>query len=268
MVNKNRLLFIVLVLFSLFTFAAGAPTTEAEAASEKRAAPKQLIFDEAGLLSRADYDELSAMAYDYGSQRDTDMIIFTTPNPAGIDVVKLTQDFYDKQAPGFDKPHGNAVLLTLDMKHREVYLAGFYKAKEYLDDGRLDRIRNRITPELTSGDYALAFQTYIELSHRYLGYPPGVDPDNILFKTWFQLAVSIGIAGAVVGVMAYRSGGRVTVDRRTYEDAAHSGILERQDQYLHTVTTKRKIETNSGRRGGGGGTTGGGHSHSGSRGSF
>jgi uncharacterized protein len=156
------------------------------------------------------------------------------------------------------------------MKNREVYLAGFYKGKEYLDDGRLDKIRHKISPALTSGDYELAFQTYILTVHKYMGFRPGVNPDNILFNIWFQLAVSLGIAAIIVGMMAYRSGGRVTVNRQTYEDASTSGILDHRDQYLRTSVSKRKIEKNSGggRSGGGGGTTGGGHSHSGSRGSF
>ncbi|WP_425464827.1 TPM domain-containing protein [Paenibacillus piri] len=233
---------------------------------------KQLIFDEAGLLGPAEQDELQAMAMEYGAKRETDIIVYTSKNTQNMDVKQMTQDFYDKHAPGYDKPHGNAVILTLDMKNREVYLAGFYKAKQLLDDSRLDKIRSKMTPNLSSGDYALAFQTYIKTSYKYMGIRPGVNPDNILFNGWFQLAVSLGIAGAIVGTMAYRLGGRVTVNRRTYEDASTSGILDQRDQYIRTTVTKRKIERNNGGKGGGsgggGGMTRGGHSHSGSRGSF
>ncbi|MBC8079502.1 MAG: TPM domain-containing protein, partial [Gorillibacterium sp.] len=227
------------------------------------------VYDEAGLLSQEEYDRLNLMANEYGAKRETDIVIYTSNNTESMDVMKMTQDFYDEHAPGYDKSHGNAVILTMDMKNREIYLAGFYKAKEYLDDGRLDKIRNKITPYLTSGDYELAFEKYIKTAHKYMGFRPGANPDNILFNGWFQLAVSLGIAGIIVGLMAYHSGGRVTVDRRTYEDAGTSGILEQQDQYIRTTVTKRKIEKSSGGgSGGGGGTSGGGHSHSGSRGSF
>ncbi|MNJ65394.1 hypothetical protein D3C77_614040 [compost metagenome] len=158
------------------------------------------------------------------------------------------------------------------MKNRDVYLAGFYKAEQYLDDGRLDQIRSKITPNLSSGDYRLAFEKYIKTAHKYMGFKPGVNPDNPLFNLGFQLIAALVVGGIVVGVMTYRSGGRVTVNRRTYEDANASGIVDRQDQYLRTTTTKRKIERNtnssSGGGGGGGGITGGGHSHSGSRGKF
>jgi uncharacterized protein len=232
---------------------------------------KQLIYDEAGLLSQGAKNTLNALANEYGAERETDIIIYTSNNEASADVKIMTENFYDQQAPGFDKAHGNAVILTVDMKHREIYLAGFYKAEDYLDDKRLDKIRNKLTPALTGGDYERAFQTYIEQAHRYMGYDPGVNPDNILFNGWFQLIVSLAIGGIVVGVMAYRSGGRVTVHQKTYEDSGASGILEKRDQYLRTTVTKQKIPKNTGGGsggGGGGGRTGGGHSHSGSRGSF
>lgn len=242
------------------------------AAGESIAAEtKKLVYDEAGLLSADEQQAISALALQYGAERETDFIIVTSNNAGNADVMKMTQDFYDEHAPGYDKPHGNAAILMLDMRNREIYLAGFYKAETYLDSERLDKIRDRIAPYLTNGDYALGFEIFIETAHRYMGFSPGVNPDNILFQLWFQLAVSLVLAGIVVGVMAYHSGGRVTVHRKTYEDSAASGVLSHRDQYLRTTVTKRKIERNSGgggRSGGGGGVTGGGHSHSGSRGSF
>lgn len=234
------------------------------------AGAKLLIYDEANLLSQQEYDELNAMANEYGAERETDIMIITSNNAEDIDVVVMTEDFYDDHAPGYDKPHGNAVILTLDMKNRDVYLAGFYKAEEYLDDGRLDQIRHKISPDLSNGDYKQAFEKYIITAHKYMGFKPGVNPENPLFNLWFQLGAAVVIGGIVVGVLTYRSGGRITINRRTYEDERKSGILDRKDQYLRTTTTKRKIErnTNSSSGGGGGGITGGGHSHSGSRGKF
>lgn len=232
---------------------------------------KNLIYDEANLLNEQEKSELNALANEYGAERQTDFVILTTNNTENQDVQLLTEDFYDEHALGYDKAHGNAVILTMDMNNREVYLAGFYKAEDYLDSGRLDKIRNKITPDLTEGNYKLAFEKYINLSYKYMGYKPGVNPDNILFNIWFQLIASVAIGGIAVGVMAYRSGGRVTVNRATYEDSSTSSVIDRQDRYIRTTVTKRKIEKNNnngGGGGGGGGTSRGGHSHSGSRGSF
>lgn len=232
---------------------------------------KQLVFDQARLLSEGERSELTSLANELGAERETDIIILTINNADNKDVQILTEDFYDDQAPGYDKPHGNAVILTLDMRNREIYLAGFYKAETYLDDKRLNKIRDKITPNLSDGEYKRAFEMYIKTAHRYMGFEPGTNPDNILFNRWFQLAVSLGLASLVVWIMVHRSGGRVTVNAKTYEASNQSGVLEREDRYINTTVTKHKIERNNGGGGsgrGGGGISGGGHSHSGSRGRF
>ncbi|MGE5703742.1 MAG: TPM domain-containing protein [Clostridia bacterium] len=254
---------VIIAILCFFAVIFAFPWNEVTAAGLK-----QLVYDEAGLLTQEEVDELNTMANQIGAGRETDIIIVTSPNTENVDVMKMTQDFYDEHAPGYDKPHGNAVILALDMKNREVYLAGFYKAKTYLDDQRLEQIREKISPDLTSGNYLNAFQTYIETVDNYMGFRPGVNPDNLFFNGWFQMAVSLLIGGIIVGMMVIRSGGRVTVNERTYEDAGTSGVLDSRDQYLHTTVTKQKIEKNNSSGSGGGGTTSGGHSHSGSRGSF
>ncbi|MFD0676999.1 MULTISPECIES: TPM domain-containing protein [unclassified Paenibacillus] len=252
------------VLFFLVVYLA-VPAQIMVAAMEE----KIMIYDDAKLLTPEEYQELNEMANQYSAKRETDIIIITSNNAKNVDVKKMTENFYDEHGPGYDKSHGNAVILTLDMRNRDVYLAGFYKAEQYLGDGRLDKIRGKITSDLSSGDYKQAFEKYIKTSYKYMGYKPGVNPDNILFNLWFQLGGALAIGGIAVGMMAYRSGGRITVNRQTYEDASNSGILDRQDQYIRTTVTRQKIEKSSGSKsGGGGGITGGGHSHSGSRGKF
>lgn len=252
-----------LALFVLLSFAALIALSSPLAAA---AVEKALLFDEAGLLSREEADEWEALAREYGAERETDFIVYTSLNDNNLDVEQLTAQFYDHQAPGYDKPHGNAVILTLDMRNREVYMAGFGKAEQYLDYDRLENIQDAIADDLANGNFKEAFEDYLMEAHRLMGYEPGMNPDNLLFSTWFQLAVSLVIGGIVVGIMLFRSGGRVTVNARTYNDPATSGVLNQQDRYIRTTTTKQKIQKNNG--GGGGGRTPGSHSYSGSKRSF
>lgn len=292
--SMSRCRAVLTLLFFLVVYSV-APTERAMAAPEI----KQLIFDEAGLLSQEDRDELNVMANEYGAKRETDFIILTAESAPNDDDELMTENFYDEYAPGYDKPHGNTVILTVVISSRDVDLQGYYKGEEYLDGNRLDEIRSLIAPYLSSGDYKQAFELYIKTAYEYMGMEPdinqdinpgvgsgihsginqninpgvnsGVDPDSIFFNIWFQLGVAMLIGGIAVSVMAYRSGGRVTVNRHTYEDSSTSGILQREDQYLRTTVTKRKIErnTNGGSGGGrGGGISGGGHSHSSSSGKF
>lgn len=237
---------------------------------------KRRIYDFAGLLNGEEIEELESISEKYSAKRETDFIILTYSDPKGKDIVEYMQDFYDEEALGYDKPHGNAAILTVDMKNREVYLAGFYKGEKYLDDYRLDLIRDKITSDLSRGDYFNAFHTFIKTSYKYMGIRPGVNPNNILFNLWFQIAASLGIAGIAVGIMALNSGGRITVNAATYQDSVNTRVIDRRDIHLRTTVTKRRKPSNNksnsgGGSGGirsGGGVTKGGHSHSGSRGKF
>ncbi|WP_246197238.1 TPM domain-containing protein [Cytobacillus depressus] len=255
--NRSHLFFIAVLLFLL------PWGTQARAES-------QYIYDFAKLLTKEEVAELQSLASELGMERNTAFIIITANGTGGKDIVQYVEDFYDEHAPGYDQPHGNTAILMIDMQERDVYLAGFKKAEDYLDSGRLDQIRHKITPALSEGQYFQAFSAFIHTSYDYMGYEPGVNPENLLFKWWFQLAASLGIAGIIVTFMAYRSGGRVTVNAGTYMNSHQSRVLNKYDHFIRqTVTRQKKPSSNSGGGGGGGGgISSGGHSHSGSRGKF
>lgn len=239
------------------------------AAQAKSTNQTKFIYDYAELLTDEEEAELQTLAMELGEERDTSFMIITANGTEEKDIIPYVEDFYDEEAPGYDQPHGNTAILTIDMEVRDVYLAGFKKAETYLDDGRMDLIRNKITPDLSEGEYFQAFSTFIHTAHKYMGYKPGVNPENILFKWWFQIAASIAVAGVIVVLMAYRSGGRVTVNAGTYMNSNQSKVLSKYDKYVsETVTKRKKPSSNTKSGGGGGGISSGGHSHSGSRGKF
>lgn len=162
MLRKKKVFLIVLLsIVLLIPFISNA----LKASGDK----KQRIYDLAGLLTGEEVEELEILAEKYSSRRQTDFIVLTTDDTEKKDVVKYMEDFYDEKALGYDKPNGNCAILTVDMEHREVYLAGFYKGEEYLDDYRLDEIRYKITPALSEGDYYRAFHTFIKTSYKYMG---------------------------------------------------------------------------------------------------
>ncbi|MDU5950723.1 MAG: hypothetical protein E6Z15_27125, partial [Paenibacillus macerans] len=59
---KKRFWLITVCLLTAFCLMVPAPAIRAAAAAE----PKTLIYDDAHLLSQADYDELNTMANEYG----------------------------------------------------------------------------------------------------------------------------------------------------------------------------------------------------------
>ena len=228
----------------------------------------QYIYDFAHVLTDKQAEELQALSSELGKERDTAFLVITVDGTDGKGAKKYMQDFYDEHAPGYDKPHGNTAIIIIDLEERDVYLAGFKKARQYLDDSRLDQIREKITPDLSNGEYFQAFSAFMQTSYDYMAYEPGVNPENILFKWWFQIAASVALAAVVVGLMVYRTGGKAAVNAYTYMDKHKSKVISKYDHFVNVTVTKQKKPSNDSKSGGGGGITSGGHSHSGSGGKF
>lgn len=281
-IRKNSFLFLMIALLFLLPFG-----TSAKAESFDR---NKYIYDDAGLLSDKEVAKLQELSNKLGKERDTAFLVITVDGTDGKELKQYVEDFYDENAPGFDQPHGNTAIIAIDMQERDVYLAGFKKAEEFLDDSRLDMIREEITPDLSDGNYYQAFSSFITTSHEYMGEEPSESPEeyngnssstdhgeyveddssadqeNILFQWWFQVIASLVVAGVTVAIMAYRSGGRVTVNGQTYINNNHSKVNNKYDRFVRQTVTKVKKPSNNSNSGGG--VTGGGHSHSGSGGKF
>jgi len=217
----------------------------------------QKIYDDANILQDVEIQQLESLASQLGAEVDTDFIILTTTSDTDVEV--YTRDFYEERQPGYDHPKGSAVILTINLQARDVYLESFGKAYDYLTSGRLTSIRETITPYLSDGEYYQAFRIFLNESHDYLLDPP----ESLFGQLWFQIVVSVVVGALVVGIMALNAGGKVTVNQATYLNQKTSRVLRSRDDYIRTTVTKRKKPSNSGSSSG----FRGGSSHS-SRGKF
>lgn len=230
---------------------------------------EQHVYDNAGLLSTAEVQELEALAAEHSRKHEADFLFLTTPSTDGLPIVTYMGDFFDDWAD--QNGQENAVLLTIDIGSREVYLAGFGTARTSLDNQRVDMVLDRIMPHMRSADYGGAFHETVTTASRYMEFRPGVNPESIFFKTWFQLAVALVLGGVVVGIMLFNSGGRITTNARTYFDDNNTKVRSKQDRFRNKTVTRRQVPKKTGGGGGGfggGGTTGGGRSFSGGGRSF
>lgn len=228
------------------------------------AAVDQHIYDDANLLSDSEIAELEAVAAEYSEEQETDFLFLTISDEEVFYLQDYMGDFYDDLAEETNQE--NAVLLSMNIATRDVYLAGFGTAETTLDNQRVNLVLDRIVPEMQDGDYAGAFEETVVTSSRYMEFRPGVNPENIFFKNWFQLAIGLLLGGGVVGFMLYNSGGRVTTNSTTYFDDTHTRVTSKLDQFRNKTISRRKVPKKSSSGGGGfggGGSTGGGRSFSG-----
>lgn len=216
----------------------------------------QYIYDDAGLLSNSEKQELESLAQKLGEEDDIAFIVLTI-NETGIDIEDYVNEFQEID-------NRDAFILGLDMKERDVYVDSFNHASIYAKKNRLKSLRQEITPDLSEGHYARAFSNFMNLAHEYMSLEP--EPEsNLLYEWWFQLAAAIILASVSVGLIAYRSGGRVTVNGNTYMNHSTSRVVNQYDRFIRKTVTKQKkpSQNNNSGFGGGGSISGGG-----SRGKF
>jgi uncharacterized protein len=245
-------IFLLALLFSLM----GVAGASAQAG--------QHIFDDANLLTEQERAQLEQFAAEQSRDSEVEFLFLTTTSTDGQAIETYMGDFFDGWAD--DNNQENAVLMTIDMGNREVYLAGFGTAEARLDDQRIQRVLDRIMPYMAAGDYGGAFEEAVTTSSRYMEFRPGVNPDSLFFNNWIHILLSLIIGGAVVGTMAFTMGGRVTTTSRTYFDENNTQVKSRRDRFRNKTVTRRKVPQNNTKGGGGfggGGMTGGGRSFSG-----
>lgn len=250
--SKVMFMFVVLFFISLGSGAAVFAETD------------QHVYDNAGLLSEGEIRELEALAAEHSRKHDADFLFLTTPTTDGQPITTYMGDFFERWKA--ENNQENAVLLTIDIGSREVYLAGFGTAETSLDNQRVELVLDRIMPYMSAGEYGGAFHETVTTSSRYMEYRPGVNPENIFLQTWFQAAVALLLGGVVVGSMIFNAGGRVTTTSRTYVDSQNTQVRSRRDQFRNKTVSRRRVPKSNGGGGGGfggGGMTGGGSSYSG-----
>ncbi len=294
----------LLVLLLLMATLISLTTVKVYAAETENSEINQHIYDEAGLLSTTEVEDLEQMCIDYGTEAGIDIMILTHDNPDAVYAEDYIEDFEDQL------PVGDRVYLLIDMNERVVFMEGYGTAETYIHSKRIDTIIEELTPDLSAGNYYDACVIYIKRSAAYMsddselnydhdytaGTPQSSDPNapnydetwpsdrnsdssgliDIISNVWFQLITSVTIGIITVSIMAYNSSGRMTAGSSNYIESNNSGLIGRRDDYVRTqVTRVRKPQNNNNSSGGGfnaggfrGGTSSGGRSHSSGGGRF
>lgn len=288
----NRIFFFLLLITLISTLG----NTTVFAAPED-----QKVYDYYGLFSDKEVENLEELSSEYGEKGKVDIVIVTTDNLSGKSRQEYLEDFYDEHGLGYEEEFGTATLLLLNMDpdDRGVEIQGYGDAEHYIHNDRIEHILDGIVPMLKDGEYYKAMKEYMKQVAYYMNEEKGVNtspvvgekgsghyygeasvngPSNyyedkeesILSNMLVKIGISLVIGAVAVGIMAYHSGGRVTVTSRTYLDERNSRVIASRDDYIRTATTRVRKPTNNNnssgggiRSSGGGGISSGGHSHSG-----
>ncbi len=266
---------------------------------------KQYVYDNYGLFSEEEVNELTDTCKKYSEKANADIIMITSGDLGGKAPIDYMEDFYDEKGFGYEEQFGSTVMMLINMEegNRSVTIHGYGKSEYYVNNDRIEYILDDIDSSLKAAEYKKAFIEFAKESAYYMNEEKGVKetpasgepgsgnyygessydgPSNYygqkeknpFYNTFLQLGIALAIGAVTVGIMAVNSGGRMTAQGRDYMDGSNSGITDSRDNYLRTTTTRVKKPTpqsNGGsgpRSSGGGGISSGGHSHSGGSRSF
>lgn len=170
-------------------------------------------------------------------------------------VMVYADNFYDENNFGFNRAHGDGVLL-LDNWYREEdgriysWLSTCGRAETRFSDSMIDSLLDDALENVDSDPYG-AYSAYVKIFTRQM------TGQKVQIPVWAVLLASAFATAFYVFAHLSDNKGKKTVNAMTYvAQGASTRITRREDIFLRRSVSKRKIETNSGNGGGGGG---GGH---------
>jgi len=203
--------------------------------------PATLVMDEANLLTPGEKQELEQRLAEIGNTYQTRVMVATTLSTGGRSADGYVEYLYDEVGLG----HGaeNGVLLAVCMDLREFRI---------LCDGSLawsvdiDNVTETITPLLSDGDYARAFQRYADRCAYYLDGGLHGFPFNV--KTSLVVALVAGILVGLITVFVMK--GQLKTVRaqnqaNAYVKSGSMNITARSDLFLYRNVRRVKKESNN-----------------------
>ena len=281
-----------LILFVIALCLLIAPSTTALV---KAATSLHYVYDDANVFTEEQKNTLQELCQTKGAEAGVDIILLTNYLDSSAAEKRYIEDFYDEYyEAGLLKE--DTTILLLNMELRNVYIQGYGKCEFYISNDRIEHMLDDIIIfHLADDRYYEGMILFIDEVVYYMGQDTGVSfeyedgqeygetynglteyyhvsltPAQALQSVPFSIIalIAFAIGGISLAIMAANSGGKVTINNRSYLDNAHSGLTASRDDYIRTTVTKRRKpqenHSNSGpRSSGGGGMSSGGHSHSG-----
>lgn len=274
---------LIFVAFLITLIVKSAPSKGGQEGNTK--APKERVFDNGDIFSKAEEEQLEEKIKEIEKNIGCHIVIVSINQPVEGYSAKseygyrytdweknmrdLADDFYDNNNFGYDKAHGDGVLLLTNdyAGQKGTWLSTSGKAEKKLSSGDIDRILTTIDNVYYSDENANyeAHVAGLKSLERNLKGSSSESEDIASIFYLSAIAIPILIAGVYMAINIKTKEGKETTNMNTYVDANGTNIVESSDIFMHKTLTKRRIETNSGGGHGGGGhhMSGGGFSHGG-----
>ncbi len=228
---------------------------------------EERVFDRGDLLSDSEEQKLRDLIREKEQICGCDIVLVTLNEDVGNSQQALrdwADDFYDENAFGFNKPHGDGCVLV-DNWHS---YAGYNGDTWFSTSGRvetgyssyeIDELLEKIF-EVVNDDPYEAYRIYVNEVCKHM--MPAAQ--RLKLPIWLMCAISFVIAGLYFLFQALGEKAKDTTTPMTYVTAGQPQMEHQADTFLNKTVHKRKIESSSSSGGGGGHhISSGGFSHGG-----
>ena len=168
--------------------------------------PLKRLVDEADLLSDAEEKDLLSKLDEISERQKCDLVIVTVKDLGGKTPEAFADDYFDYNGYGQGEDY-SGLLLLLSMKERDWHITTTGYAIRAFTDAGLEYMSDRFVPKLSSGEYEQAFNSFAELSDKFLTqaktdkpYDKGNLPKEPLSWIWVPLSLGVGLVTAFVVV--------------------------------------------------------------------
>lgn len=213
------------------------------------------VYDEAGLLTSSEEEEIAEILDDLGDTYDTQIVIVTVPE-LDSDPDYFVENLYDTMGFGYGDRY-DGVLLMVCMDPREYRILSNGSAADAIDPDAIEDIGDAIVSDLSDGNYADAFLTFADRCEYYLdGYENGF-PFPFGKRLLTALVVGIVVGLIVVAILAAQL--KTVHKKNQARDYVKSGSMRltlSNDIFLYrnVQRTKKESSSSSGSRSSSGGS--------------
>ena len=230
------------------------------------AAPTERVYDKADVLTDAQEEKLRQLIAETEKKTACDIVLVTINQQvesasSGWETTmrNLADDFYDENNYGYNKVHGDGVLLLDNWYEGQAgsWLSTCGKVYQEFGTYEINRILDAVYYEVEEDPYE-AYCTYVRMIGQEMG-------EEIESPTGLLL-IPIIVMFVFVAIKLKSPLGKETVAVNEYVVGGRPVVRGRSDQMVNKFVTRRHIPRNNGSRGGGGGSRsggGGGHRSSG-----
>lgn len=242
------------------------------------AADLPLVYDEADLLTDTEEANLLSRLEAVSVTAQMDVVVAAVNSTGELSPMEYADDFFDYNGYGQGSTRDGLVLL-ISMEERDWWISTCGYAITAFTDAGIDYIGEQITPYLSDGDYATAFEEFAEQCDAFVKQARTGDPFDThnLPKEPFNKGIALVIALAAGLILAFIYTGKLkgqlnTVRRQTaassYVKDGGVNITTSRDFFLYRSVQKTAKETSDSSGGSSTHTSSSGSSHGGGGGKF